>query len=264
MRPRAPAAAALLAAAAVAAAGACRAAPEPRPPAPAAAPLPSRAGGEPAPPAGQVVLDGVPTAVRWTDGDTFRARDGALAGRAFRLEGVNALEGYGPVHRWGAWRPEELLERAREATRLARSRAWSCRLLPGGGGYGRELASCPDAARALVEAGLAMVFAVGGPPDAALVTAQRAAQARGAGMWARGVPPRILTSLHSAGEPGLAGEPYDRLVDTRSGRTALRRHRGGYATCEEVCVGSGPEAACLTYVPFERRYRERPRCLSGR
>ena len=262
MRPRVPSAASLLAAAAIA--GACRAAPGPTLPPPAAPALPPLAGGELPPPAGRVELDGVPTAVRWTDGDTFRAREGALAGRAFRLEGVNALESYGPVHRWGGWRPAELLERAREATRLARSRAWSCRLLSGGGGYGRELASCPDAARALVEAGLAMVFAVGGPPDATLLAAQRVAQARGAGMWARGVPPLVPASLHAAGEPGLAGEPYDRVVDTRSGRTALRRHRRAYSTCEEVCVGSGPEAACLTYVPFERRYRGRPRCLSGR
>ena len=258
MRARARAAAFL----AAAAAACCRAPPPPLLPPPAA---PATApGDELPPPANRVVLDGVPTAARWTDGDTFRARDGAWSGRAFRLEGVNTLESYGPVHRWGGWRPGELLRLAREATRLVRSRAWSCRRLPGGGGYGRELAACPDAARALVDAGLAMVFAVGGPPDAVLVAAQREAQARGAGMWARGVPPLLPTSLHSAGEPGLSGEPYDRLVDTRSGRTRLRRHRGAYATCEEVCVGSGPETACMTYVPFERRYRGRPGCLAGR
>jgi micrococcal nuclease len=254
------------AAAALLALAGCRtAAPAPVVPLPPPAPHAAASRGDARPAAAaRLLLDGRQTAVRWTDGDTFGALDGPFADRRFRLEGVNALESYGPVHRWGGWRPGELLELARRAARLVRSRPWSCRTLPGGGGYGRELASCPDAAQALVDAGLAMVFAVGGPPDAALVAAQRAAQARGAGMWARGVPPWIPSSIHAAGEPDLEDGPYDRLVDTRTGRTEVRHHQGAYATCQEVCYGSGPETACMVYVPFERRYRNRPGCLLGR
>jgi endonuclease YncB( thermonuclease family) len=211
-----------------------------------------------------VVLDGVVTRVHWSDGDTFRATEGAHQATTFRLEGYNTLESFGPVHRWGSWSGRELLAVARRATGLARSRTWNCRTLEGEGGYGRGLATCPDAALAQVSAGLAMVFAVSAPPDPALVEAQHRAQARGAGMWARGVPPLLPSSLHSSGEPGLPGEPYDRLVDTRTGHTEVRRHRRGYEVCEEVCYGEGREAACMTYVPFERRYRDRPACLSGR
>jgi hypothetical protein len=81
-------------------------------------------------------------------------------------------------------------------------------------------------------------------------------------MWAGGVPPVIITSLHSAGEKDLRGKaPYDRLVDSRTGLTRVRQHRSSYRTCQEVCVGEGVERSCLVYVPFERRYRDRPDCL---
>ncbi|HET6922753.1 MAG TPA: thermonuclease family protein [Anaeromyxobacteraceae bacterium] len=211
-----------------------------------------------------VTLDGAPRAVRWIDGDTFRILDGPAAGRSARLAGYNALESYGPVHRWGAWRPEELLAIAREATRLARAGEWRCTSRDGEDRYGRLLVSCPDAALALVESGLAMVFAVDAPPDEALVAAQLAAQARGSGMWRRGVPPLAPSSLHSADEPDLAGAAYDRVVDTSTGRAEPRRHQGTYRVCQEVCVGEGRERACMTYVPFARRYRDRPACLRAR
>ena len=90
---------------------------------------------------------------------------------------------------------------------------------------------------------------------------QRSAQERGEGMWRKGAPPLIPSSLHSAGEPGLVGEPYDRIVDTRTGRTEVRRHPGAYRICQVVCVGAGADRACMTYVPFERRYKDRPGCL---
>ena len=77
------------------------------------------------------------------------------------------------------------------------------------------------------------------------------------------MPPEIITSLHSAGEKDLKGKkaPYDRLVDTRTGVTRLRKHQSSYRTCEEVCIGEGPLASCMVYVPFERRYNDRPDCL---
>jgi endonuclease YncB( thermonuclease family) len=210
------------------------------------------------------MLDGAQRAVRWIDGDTFRILDGPDAGRSARLAGFNALESYGPVHRWGAWRPADLLAIAREATQLARAGEWRCTRQDGEDRYGRLLVSCPDAARALVESGLAMVFALGGPPDEALVAAQRAAQERGSGMWRKGVPPRVPSSLHSADEPDLAGGAYDRIVDTRTGRAEPRRHESTYRVCQVVCAGEGRDRACMTYVPFARRYRDRPACLRTR
>jgi endonuclease YncB( thermonuclease family) len=211
-----------------------------------------------------VVLDGSRRAVRWIDGDTLRILEGPAAGRSARIVGYNALESYGPVHRWGRWRPAELLANAREARRRAASGEWRCAAQGGEDAYGRLLVSCPDAARALVGGGLAMVFAVGAEPDPALVALQREAQARGAGMWSKGAPPLLPSSLHSADEPGLADGAYDRIVDTRTGRTEPRRHRSTYRACQEVCVGEGSDRACMTYVPFERRYRDRPSCLYAR
>jgi hypothetical protein len=126
--------------------------------------------------------------------------------------------------------------------------------------YGRLLAACPAAAAALVRDGLAMVYAVDHPADPALLAAQADAQRRGAGMWARGVPAGIVTSVHSAAERP-DGAAYDRVVDTRTGAAAKRPHRRVYRLCEEVCARTGSDVACMTYVPFERRYRHRPWCL---
>lgn len=211
---------------------------------------------------GFVVLDGERVPVRWTDGDSFRIDAGRFAGRAGRLLGVNALETFGPVHRIGGMSPERLLAVARETPRLAASREWRCHADGARDGYGRLLVHCPGAAEALVEAGHAVVFAVDAPADAALLEVQRRAQAARVGMWAEGVPPLLPTSLHSADEEGLGPRgAYDRIVETHTGVAEARPHRRRYATCEEVCVGEGAGRACLKYVPFERRYRQRPACL---
>jgi endonuclease YncB( thermonuclease family) len=210
----------------------------------------------------EVILSGERIPVRWTDGDTFRVRGGRFVGRAARLVGVNALETFGPVHRFGGMDGRALLAIAKGTAPLAASRTWRCETDGALDAYGRILVSCPDAAEALVRAGYAMVFAVEGPPAPALLEAQRAAQAARAGMWAGGVPTRVPTSLHSAGERGLGPRgAYDRIADTRTGVAAVVPHARTYATCEERCVGEGPERACMTYVPFERRYRSRPACL---
>lgn len=207
-------------------------------------------------------LDGQPTRVRWIDGDTFKVDSGPLRGFSTRLAGYNSLETFGPVHRLGSAGPEALWALALAAApRLARGE-WRCATLGARDGYGRALVSCPDAAAALVREGLALVFAVEGPPDATLLDAQRAAQAARAGLWAGGVPPLVLTSVHADGEQGLGGRgAYDRVVDTRTGRATPRPHRRRYATCEEVCIGEGPDRSCLVYVPYERRFRDRPACL---
>lgn len=224
-----------------------------------------------------VVLDGRTVRVAWTDGDTFAVRDddraanrgGRQKSTSARLVGVNALESYGPVHRWGDWSARELLDEARTARKLAASRTWTCTSAGRRDRYGRILARCPDLERALVFAGLAHVMAVDDPPDPELVRLQREAQKAGRGIWRGGVPPRIVTSAHAGGEhdrgDGRGGGPgYDRIVDTRDGTSIVREHRNTYRVCEEVCVGDGRDRACMVYVPAERRFNNRPPCLSTR
>jgi micrococcal nuclease len=214
--------------------------------------------------AGRILLDGQPTEVRWSDGDSFKVESGPLKGFGTRLTGYNTLESFGPVHRIAGLGPAPLEEIANGSAALLAASTWNCRTEGKRDGYGRALVSCPDAAAALVRAGHAMVYAVDAPPDPALLVLQREAQAARRGIWAGGVPPEIITSLHSAGEKDLKGKsPYDRLCDTRAGTTRLRQHRVTYRTCEEVCVGEGAARSCMVYVPFERRYRDRPDCLLG-
>jgi hypothetical protein len=164
------------------------------------------------------------------------------------------------VHRWGGWSPQELLAIARAATPVAASRAWTCE---GGGGadrYRRLLVRCPELARELVGRGLALVFAVDAPADPDLVARQRDAQRRGAGVWAKGVPPHLPTGLHSVAEND-GGATYDRVVDTATGEAQRWQHHRAYRTCEEVCVGEGGARACMVYVPHARTHRDRPPCL---
>ena len=211
---------------------------------------------------GTVLLDGERVPVRWTDGDSFRIEGGRRAGRQARLAGVNALETYGPVHRFAGASPERLLAVARGSARIAASSERRCAAPGSEDGYGRLLIDCPDAAMELVRRGHAMVFAVEGSPDPALLAAQHEAQAGGQGMWAWGVPRVIVTSVHSAGEAGGRGG-YDRVVDARTGETEVRRHGRRYQACDEVCAPEEGAPSCLRHVPFERRYRDRPGCLLG-
>ncbi len=208
----------------------------------------------------EVVLDGERVPVRWTDGDSFRVLGGAWRGRNARLAGVNALEAFGPVHRWGGWTREELYAIAASSAAVAAAEPWACRAgRPDR--YGRLLVDCPAAAEALVRAGHAMAFAVDRPAAPPLLAAQAEAQRRGAGMWAKGVPAAIVTSVHSADEPDLGGGAYDRLADTRTGETRTIRHGDVRAVCEDVCHGEGTDRSCMLHVPFARRYRDRPACL---
>ncbi len=211
---------------------------------------------------GTLLIDGEQAQVRWTDGDTFRILSGPHRGRRARLVGVNALETFGPVHRIGAAERGMLLAVARRSAELAASAGGRCETDGRADRYGRLLADCPEAARALVRAGHAMVFAVDAPPDAGLLALQREAQRARLGIWAGGAPPLVPTSLHSAAEQGLGLRgAYDRVADTRTGVAGAQAHARVYRVCEEVCVGSGPDRACMTHVPVERRYRNRPGCL---
>jgi endonuclease YncB( thermonuclease family) len=211
---------------------------------------------------GEIVLAGERVEVRWTDGDTFRIRSGPHRGTRARLTGVNALETFGPVHRIGASRGRALLAIAERSAAVAARAGGRCEIEGGTDRYGRLLVDCPEASRALVGSGHAMVFAVDAPPDASLLALQREAQRARAGIWEGGAPPLVPTSLHSASEAGLApGGAYDRVADTRTGAAEARPHARRYRVCEEVCLGAGSDRACMRYVPYERRYRDRPRCL---
>lgn len=226
-------------------------------------PAPSRAAAKRHGLPGRIVLDGQPTEVRWTDGDSFKIDSGPLKGFGTRLSGYNTLEAFGPVHRIAGMGPGPLAQVAAGSAALLAAGTWDCRTEGKRDGYGRALVACPDAAATLVRAGHAMVYAVEARPDPALLAVQREAQSAGRGMWAAGVPPEIITSLHSAGERDLQGKaPYDRLCDTRTGLTRIRQHRSTYRTCQEVCVGEGPLRSCMVYVPFERRYNNRPDCIA--
>ncbi len=205
-----------------------------------------------------IVLDGLRTRVRWTDGDSLRLLDGPQRGHTVRVTGFDTLEAYGPVHRWGTWTATQLLEVAHAATRAVRAHEWACTSSGREDGYKRLLAACPDAARDLVGRGLALVFAVDETPAAELVALQQQARRARRGMWEHGAPAHVITSVHSKAEEGGG---YDRVADTVTGRTEVVRHDRAYATCEEVCRGEGADRSCMVYVPFEQRYRGKPACL---
>lgn len=207
--------------------------------------------------AGTVVLDGTPVLVKWSDGDTFRITEGAHAKTNARLTGFNTLEDYGPVHRWGTWTPQELHALSEAPASFLSARQWTCTASPDRDKYKRLLVDCPDVAEALIAQGLAMVFAIDERPDERLVAAQRGAQQAAKGMWKKGVPPVVVTSLHSVDE----GRGYNRVVDTRTGVATVRNHEERYELCQEVCEGPEGQTSCMVYVPFERRYKNKPDCL---
>ncbi len=214
---------------------------------------------------GTLTLNGEPTQVTWSDGDSFKIQSGPFTGRGTRLTGFNALESFGPVHRWGTWTPDELYVLAKSAAAVLAAEAWTCTTDGSEDGYHRLLVSCPDAAQALVSRGLAMAYTVDGQPAApTLLDAQRSAQQAGLGMWAKGVVAGVVTSVHSSDESGAdGGQAYDRVVDTRSGQALKRAHSQRYDTCQEVCHETDGQQSCMVYVPFEHRYRHKPACLRG-
>lgn len=210
---------------------------------------------------GAIVLDGERREVRWNDGDSF-GFEGPGGGKRdrqrARVTDYNTLENFGPVHRWGGWDRWELFELSQQASKVAAAKAWACTSSGAPDKYGRLLVRCPELAKELVRQGHAMVFAVGGAAPEDLLALQKDAQRRKAGMWRKGVPSRVVSGAHSETE----GEGYDRVVDTATGVAEARAHERTYETCDEVCVGEGAEAACYVYVPFKRRYRDPPPCLT--
>ncbi|MCC6336788.1 MAG: thermonuclease family protein [Myxococcales bacterium] len=212
---------------------------------------------------GALLLNGERTEVRWTDGDSFKVKSGKYQGRGTRVSGYNALESFGPVHRWGEWTSRELYEQAKSLKKVAARGEWTCTTDGKADGYGRLLVVCPDLAVALIRDGQVMAYAVeGGEPLPGTLEAQAEAMKAKRGIWAKGHVNGVVTSLHSVGEEGST-EPqaYNRVVDTRTGQALKRAHTKTYAVCEEVCEDTDGERSCMVYVPFERRYKHKPDCL---
>lgn len=212
---------------------------------------------------GDLVLNGVKTHVRWTDGDSFNIRDGEFKGHGTRLQGYNTLEAFGPVHRWGTWTPAELYELAKSASKVAAAKVWNCTASGEQDHYHRLLVTCPDLAVEMTGTGTAMAYAVDGAQVLpGTLEAQAAAMKAGKGMWAKGAVKGVVTSVHSADEDDAKdGKAYNRVVDTRTGAALGREHARKYATCEEVCETTDGDVACMVYVPFKLRYHHQPDCL---
>ena len=205
-------------------------------------------------------LNGELMSVRWSDGDSFKFKSGPYEGRGVRLMGYNTLESYGPVHRWGEWTAVELYRIAKSSWRLGASATWDCTTDGSADGYGRVLVSCPAAAEHIISEGHATVFAIDEEPSKELLAAQRRAMKKRVGIWAKGTPLEIITSLHSADEDGDKTVTYNRVVDTRTGEARQAEHKSTYETCQEVCL-SGKEGSCMVYVPFSNRYKNKAECL---
>jgi len=207
-----------------------------------------------------IELDGVLMSVRWSDGDSFKFKSGPHEGKGVRLVGYNTLESYGPVHRWGDWTAVELYGIAKSSWKLGASQTWSCTTAGEADHYGRLLVNCPDAAEYIVAEGHGMVFVLDEDAPASLIRAQKLAQKKRVGMWEKGVPEELVTSLHSADEGEEKSKTYNRVVSTKTGKSREATHKSTYDVCEEVCVG-GETGSCMVYVPFENRYRNKAECL---
>ena len=196
-----------------------------------------------------ILLDGERVQVAWDDGDTFSTKGAGRSLRA-RLKGYNTLESYGPVHRWGDWTAQELYVLSKTAGDVAAEVVWECSDTGDGGGYGRMLVDCPLLREKLLKEGLAHPFSVGAPAPDADLAAMRHAIAFKQGMWAKGAPGSLITSLHSDDEDPEK-EAYNRICDLTIGQCDVRPHEQVYAVCEEVCI----EDSCMLYVPYSKRYK---------
>lgn len=204
-----------------------------------------------------VLLDGVEIAVIWDDGDTFhgKAPDGSKI--KARLAGYNTLESYGPVHQWGDWTEQELYAFAKESGVFASKTVWECTDTQKGGGYGRVLVDCPGLRKAMLENGFAHPFSIGGPSPEADLVALKVGIENKAGIWAKGAPKSVITSLHSQSEKPDK-DAYNRVCDLTTGECKERTHTDVYETCQKVCM----DGSCMTYVPYKVRYGEnRAECI---
>jgi endonuclease YncB( thermonuclease family) len=195
----------------------------------------------------RVFLNGVPTPVYFNDGDSFRVLSGPMQGTKTRLAGYNTLESFGPVHMFGEWRPYEMYVIAKMATLNARRGTWHCESDMQRDGYGRMLWRCPDLIKDQVTKGLAHAYSVNEEPaDPEVLAWQRLAQSQRRGMWAKGIPEFIVTSLHSLSEDPTRDKHYNRAVSALDGHSAPWTHADTYDECQKVCFETSrvsPESA---------------------
>lgn len=207
-------------------------------------------------PTSTITLNGELVEVEWSDGDSFHFLTGPHADSSVRLAGFNALESYGPVHRWGTWTGAELYDVSSQATALAQAGSWTCITDGLEDHYGRLLVICDDLVLAMAESGLGHLYSIDTAASEAQLSAQQLAQEQGLGMWEKGIPDVIVTSLHSADEGG--DSIYNRAISTVDGTSTQVDHSETYEICEEVCV----QDSCLVYVPYQQRYGpDRAECL---
>ena len=209
---------------------------------------------------GFITLNGTRTEVRWTDGDSFKIKEGERKGMGTRLVGYNTLEAYGPVHQWGEWTADELFALAKDSSHVAAATEWNCTSDGKLDGYHRLLVRCEKLAMEMARAGHGLAYAVDGEkPDPEVVAAQAEAIKARRGIWEKGSTNGIITSLHSVGEDG-GDEPsaYNRVVDTRTGAALKRMHTDKYESCQNVCLETDGQKSCMVYVPFKHRYRGQP------
>jgi micrococcal nuclease len=198
---------------------------------------------------GTLLLDGVEQTVFWDDGDTFSFSGSEGKKVKARLKGLNTLESYGPVHQWGDWTESELYSFAKEGGVFASAQKWNCTDTKQGGGYGRILVDCPDFRKAILEAGLAHAFSVDqASPDADVVAQQIGMDAQ-IGIWEKGVPKSLLTSIHSQDEKADK-DAYNRVCQTETGQCDVVTHTEIYEVCQKVCQ----DDSCMIYVPYKQRY----------
>lgn len=201
----------------------------------------------------KVLLDGVEVPAAWDDGDTFASppASGDKPVRA-RMKGFNTLESYAAVHQWGDWTPSELHALAEASGERARSETWTCSDTGEGGGYGRLLVDCPDLRLALLREGYAHVFSMEAPADPEALAAQQEAIDAKVGIWAKGAPEGLLTSLHSLDEKENQESTYNRVITLSTGVSSTIDHSDTYTACQQVCA----MGSCLTYIPYAQRYGE--------
>lgn len=184
----------------------------------------------------KVILNGTAVPVSFNDGDSFRIHAGTFNGAQARLAGFNTLESHGPVHQWGDWTAKEMYVLAKMAMYHGRRGVWHCNTDGKADTYGRVLTYCPDLAESLIRAGLAHVMTVDDSPGAPeLIEAQKDAIANKRGIWAHGVPPFVLTSLHSVEEDTTGEGTYNRLVSTVDGHSVKWKHDDRYDECARIC-----------------------------
>ena len=188
-------------------------------------------------PATRVVLNGVPSPVYFNDGDSFRVLAGKLSGTKGRTAGFNTLESYGPVHQWGGWTARELYVLAKMGTLNARRGEWSCTSDMSTDTYGRTLWWCRDLAIDQVRKGLAHTLTITDEPARPeLLEAQWEAQAKGAGIWAHGMPSYVITSTHALGERPGHSTASNRRVSSVDGHSRMWEHTEVYDDCRRVCT----------------------------